>query len=75
MVHSGPRSGWRVFRTAAHAVAALIGAPYLAGGLWTALTKLEERGLKTDRVPDEDLSVVLDLRPNQLRAVLAERAS
>ncbi|MFF6843449.1 sacsin N-terminal ATP-binding-like domain-containing protein [Streptomyces tanashiensis] len=75
VVHSGPRSGWRVLRTAAPAVAALIGAPYLAGGLWTALTKLEERGLKPDRVPDEDLSVVLDLRPNQLRAVLAERAS
>ncbi|MDQ1012084.1 hypothetical protein QFZ82_006569 [Streptomyces sp. V4I23] len=75
VVHSGQRSGWRVLRTAAPAVAALIGAPYLAGSLWTALTKLEERGLKADRVPDEDLSVVLDLRPNQLGAVLAERAS
>ncbi|WP_158688527.1 sacsin N-terminal ATP-binding-like domain-containing protein [Streptomyces pseudogriseolus] len=75
VVHSEPRTGWRVLRTAAPAVAALIGAPYLADPLWKALTKLEERGLKTDHVPEEDLTDVLDLRPHQLHAVLAERAS
>ncbi|MFC8089965.1 sacsin N-terminal ATP-binding-like domain-containing protein [Streptomyces sp. NPDC057301] len=75
VVHSGPRTGWRVLRTTAPAIAELIGTPYLANSLWTALTKLEGRGLKTDRVSDEDLMVVLDLRPHQLRAVLAERAS
>ncbi|MFD9510657.1 sacsin N-terminal ATP-binding-like domain-containing protein [Streptomyces mirabilis] len=75
VVHSGPGTGWRVLRAAAPALTALIGAPYLESGLWTALTKLEERGLKTDCVPDEDLAAVLDLRSQQLRAVLAERAS
>lgn len=75
VVHSGSRSGWRVLRTAAPAVAAFIGAPYLEGDLWTALTKLEERGLKTDNVPDEELGAVLDIQPHQLQAVLAERAS
>ncbi|MFE7803823.1 protein NO VEIN domain-containing protein [Streptomyces sp. NPDC057430] len=75
VVHSGPRTGWRVLRTAASGVAALIGAPFLEGPLWTALTKLEERGLKTNHVPDEDLAAVLDIRPHQLEAVLAERAS
>ncbi|QKW04188.1 sacsin N-terminal ATP-binding-like domain-containing protein [Streptomyces sp. NA02536] len=75
VVHSGPRTGWRVLRTAAPALAALIRAPYLADILWKALTRLEERGLKTDDVSEEDLADVLELRQHQLRAVLAERAS
>ncbi|MDF9814139.1 ATP-binding protein [Streptomyces sp. SPB162] len=75
VVRNGPRSGWRILRAAAPAMAAFIGAPYLEHGLWAALTKLEERGLKTDNVPDEELGAVLDIQPHQLQAVLAERAS
>ncbi|MFJ1551442.1 sacsin N-terminal ATP-binding-like domain-containing protein [Streptomyces sp. NPDC088246] len=75
VVHSGPRTGWRVLRTAAPALAALIRAPHLEAALWKALTRLEERGLKTDNVSEEELADVLELRQHQLRAVLAERAS
>lgn len=75
VVHSGPRTNWRVLRTAAPALAALIRAPHLGAALWKALTRLEERGLKTDNVSDEDLADVLELRHHELRAVLAERAS
>ncbi|MBT2898884.1 sacsin N-terminal ATP-binding-like domain-containing protein [Streptomyces sp. McG3] len=75
VVHSGLRTGWRILRTAAPALAALIRAPHLEHILWKALTRLEERGLKTDDVSEEDLANALDLRQHQLRAVLAERAS
>ncbi len=75
VVHTGRRTRWRVLRNAASAVAALIGAPYLAGDLWATLTKLEERGLEVDLVADEDIAAVLDIRPHQLEAVLAERTS
>ncbi|MEN8652390.1 hypothetical protein ABCR94_17740 [Streptomyces sp. 21So2-11] len=71
----GPRTNWRVMRTAAPAVADLVSAPYLRDRLFAALVKLEGRGLKTDHVPDADLAAVLDLAPHQLRAVLAERPS
>ncbi|WP_432103606.1 sacsin N-terminal ATP-binding-like domain-containing protein [Streptomyces sp. bgisy091] len=75
VVHSGLRTGWRILRSAAPALAALIRTPHLEHILWKALTRLEERGLKTDDVSEEDLADVLDLRQHQLRAVLAERAS
>ncbi|MER8265709.1 DUF3883 domain-containing protein [Streptomyces griseus] len=75
VVHSGLRTGWRILRTATPALAALIRAPHLEHILWKALTRLEERGLKTDDVSEEDLADVLELRQHQLHAVLAERAS
>ncbi|MFE6025828.1 sacsin N-terminal ATP-binding-like domain-containing protein [Streptomyces niveus] len=75
VVHGRPRPLWRVLRTAAPALASLIRAPHLADALWAALTRLEERGRDTDLVPDEDLAAVLNLRPHQLQAVRAERAS
>ncbi|MFG2224967.1 sacsin N-terminal ATP-binding-like domain-containing protein [Streptomyces sp. NPDC048644] len=75
VVHTGHRTRWRVVRNAAPAVASLIGAPYLEGSLWAALTKLEERGLDVRHVADEDIAAVLDIRPHQLEAVLADRAS
>ncbi|TWF89191.1 sacsin N-terminal ATP-binding-like domain-containing protein [Streptomyces capillispiralis] len=75
VMHNGARTGWRVLRTAAPALAALIRAPYLADILWKALTRLEERDLKTDDVSEEDLADVLELRQHQLRVILAERAS
>ncbi|MFE1189901.1 sacsin N-terminal ATP-binding-like domain-containing protein [[Kitasatospora] papulosa] len=75
VVHSGPRTDWRVLRSAAPALTALIRAPHLEAALWKALTRLEERGLKTDNVSEENLADVLELRQHQLGAVLAERAS
>ncbi|WP_326607676.1 DUF3883 domain-containing protein [Streptomyces sp. NBC_01799] len=73
--HTGALTPWHVLRHAATAISTLIGTPYLAAQLRTALSELADRCHRTEVITDGDVAAALGIPLGRLELVVADRAS